>query len=427
LVQRYFDRRQRPGTGGNARRRFLAAAGGALLGTVTDARAGEAGAVAQAAAGTDDPSRRTTGEVTLFLCGDVMTGRGIDQILPHPSRPELHEPYVRSALGYVALAEQASGPISRPVGYEYVWGDALAELARVRPDARIVNLETAVTTSNEAWPGKGIHYRMHPANLPLLAAARLDCCVLANNHVLDWGYAGLAETRQTLRLAGIRSAGAGDDAGAAAAPAIVELPGGRRVLVFAYCTEDSGVPRAWAAGKGQPGVHLLRDLSAPGIDAVARQVGAHKRRGDVVVASIHWGGNWGYDVPAAQRRFARALVDGAGVDLAHGHSSHHVKAIEIHRGRLILYGCGDFVNDYEGIGGYESYRGDLAFMYFPTLDAASGELRRCELVPTRMRALRVQRVGADDAAWLRARLDRESAPFGVRSEPHAGGLLLLRW
>jgi poly-gamma-glutamate capsule biosynthesis protein CapA/YwtB (metallophosphatase superfamily) len=59
---------------------------------------------------------------------------------------------------------------------------------------------------------------------------------------------------------------------------------------------------------------------------------------------------------------------------SHGHSSHHTKAIEIYRSRLILYGCGDFLNDYEGIGGYEEFRDDLALMYFPDMDPTSAVL-----------------------------------------------------
>ena len=127
-----------------------------------------------------------SGAVTLFLCGDVMTGRGVDQILPHPGDPRLFEHYVNSALDYLQLAEEVSGPIAKPVDFGYIWGDALAELERERPNARIINLETAVTSSDDAWPGKGINYRMHPANAPCLATAKIDCCVLANNHVLDW-------------------------------------------------------------------------------------------------------------------------------------------------------------------------------------------------------------------------------------------------
>ena len=170
-----------------------------------------------------ESSRRELADVTLFLCGDVMTGRGIDQILPHPSKPHLYEPYVRSALRYVEIAEEVSGPIKRPVDFSYVWGDALAELDRVRPQARIINLETAVTAAEDAWPDKGIHYRMHPANVPCIAAANIDCCSLANNHVLDWGYRGLTETVERLHQASIRTAGAGRDEAQAAARAVIEL------------------------------------------------------------------------------------------------------------------------------------------------------------------------------------------------------------
>mgnify|MGYP001128723222 CR=1 FL=1 len=181
---------------------------------------------------------------------------------------------------------------ARPVPPEYVWGEALAELDRRMPRLRLVNLETAVTTRDDVWPGKGIHYRMHPANIGCLTAARLDVCVLANNHVLDWGRDGLVETLQVLRAAGIRTAGADADDGQAAAPAVIELPGGR-VLVFAAATASSGVPRDWRAARGRAGVHLLDSVDAGGAEPLARAIAAHRQPGDTVIVSLHWGGNWG--------------------------------------------------------------------------------------------------------------------------------------
>jgi poly-gamma-glutamate synthesis protein (capsule biosynthesis protein) len=163
---------------------------------------------------------------------------------------------------------------------------------------------------------------------------------------------------------------------------------------------SSGVPKQWAATDDAPGVEVLEDLSERNADRIARNVAAVRRPGDLVVASIHWGGNWGYAIGRAERRFAHRLIDEAGVDVVHGHSSHHPKAIEVHAGKLVLYGCGDFVNDYEGISGFESYRSDLSFMYFPTLDAETGAVVRLELVPTQMRRFRVQRASAEDARWL---------------------------
>ena len=370
---------------------------------------------------------RAASSIRLFLCGDVMTGRGIDQILPHPCEPQLFEPCMRSARGYVELAEAAHGPIRRPVEPAYVWGDALALLDRVAPHVRIVNLETAVTTAEDAWPGKGIHYRMHPANVGCLGAAGIDCCTLANNHVLDWGYAGLAETLATLRAAGMRTAGAGRDAGEAAAPAIVEAAGAARVLVHAFGLESAGVPPAWAARADGPGVNFLADLSPRTADAVSQHVLASKRAGDVAVASIHWGSNWGHHIPRAQRDFARLLIDAGGVDVVCGHSSHHPRAIEVHRGKLILHGCGDFLNDYEGISGYDAYRPDLCLMYFPALDPATGKLVDCSLRPMRVRRFRVQRAPPDDAGWLRERLDRECARLGTRIDEAADDAFRLRW
>src|SRR5688572_27161940 len=140
-----------------------------------------------------------------------MIGRGIDQVMRSSVDPGLFEPSVKSAEDYVVLAEAANGPIPKPVAPDYVWGEALPAIDAIGPDARIINLETAVTTSAAAWPGKDVHYRTHPDNVAVLQAGRIDCCVLANNHVLDWGYPGLLETLERLESVGLASAGAGRD------------------------------------------------------------------------------------------------------------------------------------------------------------------------------------------------------------------------
>jgi poly-gamma-glutamate synthesis protein (capsule biosynthesis protein) len=369
-------------------------------------------------------SRRATPDVRLFLAGDVMTGRGIDQVLPHPSQPTIYEPYMSSALGYLDLAEQAHGAIPRPASFPYAWGDALPALQERSPDLRIVNLETSVTTSGAAAP-KGINYRMHPKNVPCLAAAGLDCCVLSNNHVLDWGEAGLLETMDTLEHAGIATAGAGRNAEAACRPATLAA-GASRVLVFGLCSPDSGISEGWAAAAGRPGLHRLPDLSARTADRFAEQVGAWRRPGDRVVVSIHWGGNWGYAVPRDQREFAHRLVDAAAADVVHGHSSHHPKGIEVYGGRLVLYGCGDFIDDYEGISGHEEFRSHLVLGYFAALDAATGRLLALEMAPFRIRRFRLERAAAEEREWLRRTLDRECHALGTALEATADGLAL-RW
>jgi poly-gamma-glutamate capsule biosynthesis protein CapA/YwtB (metallophosphatase superfamily) len=241
------------------------------------------------------------------------------------------------------------------------------------PDARVINLETSVTRSDDYWRGKGINYRMHPDNIPCLAAARSDVCTLANNHVLDFGYTGLLETVDSLKKAGVKTAGAGRNLAEARAPAVVDLAEKGRLLVFGFGTETSGIPPDWAAAEERPGVDLLHDLSDATAHAIVERVQPVKRSSDIVVASIHWGTNWGYQVPSEHQRFARRLLDG-GIDIVHGHSSHHVRPIEVYRNKLILYGCGDFLDDYEGISGYEEFRDDLTLMYFATIAPGSGGL-----------------------------------------------------
>ena len=352
--------------------------------------------------------------ITLFLSGDVMTGRGIDQALPHSVDPKLHESYVKDARYYLEIAEQRSGNIPDPLSFDYIWGDALQVLDNIDPDLRIINLETAVTNSSEYSQNKSIHYRMHPKNASLLTNAKIDICVLANNHMLDWGCRGLRQTIQTLNNNGIATVGAGVDAKSALQPAVIELTE-RRLLIFSYATVDSGIPSSWSAGEDRAGINLLEKLDAETAEKVISDINSFRKGTDSVVTSIHWGGNWGYEIPKAQREFAHSLID-AGVDLIHGHSSHHPKAIEVYNERLILYGCGDLINDYEGISGYESFRDDLTLLYFTTLNA-NGSLHSLQMAPMKIKKFRLSYANEQDTKWLVDRLNSGCQQLNTEIHP----------
>jgi poly-gamma-glutamate synthesis protein (capsule biosynthesis protein) len=283
------------------------------------------------------------------------------------------------------------------------------------PDVRLLNLETSITADGEFARGKGVHYRMHPDNVGCLAAVRPDVCALANNHVLDFGYQGLTDTLRTLEGVGIHSAGAGLDLSTAERPAIAG-----HVVIVSCGMGSSGIPRAWAATGRRAGVAFVPDLTNRSADAVADRALAAKGSRDAAVVSVHWGSNWGYDVDAAQISFAHRLID-SGIDVVHGHSSHHTRPIEVYRGRLIMYGCGDTIDDYEGISSYESFRHELRLLYFASMDAESDTLLR--MVPMRMRRMRLERAPADDADWLRASVTEMSSRFGTRIETAPDGVL----
>lgn len=358
--------------------------------------------------------------VTVFLCGDVMPGRGVDQILPHPGDPTLVERGVTDARVYVKLAERVNGPVPCPAEPAWPWGEALSLLERLAPDVRVLNLETSITADGEFARGKVVHYRMSPGNIGCLTAVVPDVCVLANNHVLDFGRAGLADTLRALSAAGLRQVGAGRDATEATQPALISVHSGQSVTVAAGGTESAGVPRHWAAGSHRPGVAFLGDLSDRSADELAARVRGPNRP-NTGIASLHWGSNWGYDVEPSQVRFAHRLIE-RGVDIVHGHSSHHPRPIEVYRRRLILYGCGDTIDDYEGIRGHEEYRDDLRLLYFATV-AADGTLISLRMAPMRARNLRLRHAPSEDAEWLQAVLDHLSRPFRTRVDRDRDGWL----
>ncbi|MGW4296812.1 CapA family protein, partial [Micromonospora chersina] len=207
--------------------------------------------------------------------------------------------------------------------------------------------------------------------------------------------------------------------------AAVPLAGGRRLLVWSVGAVSSGVFPQWAARDERPGVAYLPEVSAASAAALGARIAGTARPTDLVVVSVHWGSNWGHEVPDEHVAFAHALVD-AGVHVVHGHSSHHPRPVERYRDRLILYGCGDLIDDYEGIGGQEAYRPELRLLHLPTLDASTGELRRLRLVPVRMRRMRLQPATPDEAGWLADLLDTLGRPSGARFAPGPDGAITLR-
>lgn len=363
-------------------------------------------------------------KATIFLCGDVMTGRGIDQIMAHPGNPVLYESFVKDAGVYLDLASQRNGAIPRPVSPDYIWGEALEYMKGA--DCRIINLETSITAKGEP-ARKRVHYRMHPKNISCLTVADINCCVLANNHVLDWGPKGLIETLESLEHAALPYTGAGRTNIHAALPHNIGIGEKGNVHVFSWGHTSSGIPSNWEATRTRAGINFLRDFSDKTISSISEHIGKFRKKGDLVVASIHWGSNWGYMIPEAHRKFAHGLIEQAGVDLVHGHSSHHFLGIEVYKNRLILYGCGDFLNDYEGIRNHRGYKGHLGFIYLPTYNLGTGELLNLRLIPTQIKKFRVVIASKKDRLWMENVLNREGKALGTFVEAKDAISFQLSW
>ncbi|PIG86402.1 polyglutamate biosynthesis protein [Aspergillus arachidicola] len=358
---------------------------------------------------------------TLTFTGDVMLGRLIDQLLPiHlPSQPNWHTTITQIL---------KTAPSLNSYSYGSPWGTSLPLLHA--SDLNIINLETAVTTSDTPWPNKAFNYRMHPRNLEVLQKGRIDYVSLANNHTVDFGVEGLQETVEAVRGVGIGFAGVGDRPGEAA---VLGLGGfvsdssfagegvGRgsgetkEYKIHIYSASDH--PRAWS---NIPQFNFI-DYS-PATRAKLKTLLTSGEKPALKVFSVHWGPNYAWRPAGEIRALARFLVDECGVDIVHGHSAHHVQGVEVYRGRLIMYGCGDFVDDYALNG---EFRNDLGALWrvLVSEDGRGGlSLGRLEVVPTRCRLFEVEVLGVEDEdhAWVRERVGELSREFGTVVEEELG-------
>jgi len=293
-------------------------------------------------------------------------------------------------------------------------------------DGLVCNLECAISDRGERRPGRTYYFRADPDwAVPALAVAGVDFASLANNHLLDFGPAALADTRTHLGRAGIARAGAGPDRKTAFEPATFDV--GDLTVGVCSLTDQS---RSYAAGESTPGTaYLPLNHRVPGTrERVERALTRlHEAGADLVVASLHWGPNWVVRPAATQRSFARWLVD-RGVDVVHGHSAHVLQGVEVYRGRPILYDCGDFVDDY---------------VTKPELHNKWSALFDLEISEGRLTALRADPVVIDDetvhpvgddapgsvdeeaaeaAPWVRGRLRTLSEPFGTTVERDGNGV-----
>ena len=323
--------------------------------------------------------------VTLGMTGDVMLGRNVNQ------RQQTREPGA-------------------------VWGNVLERLQSL--DGLVVNLECCLSMRGEQWTRtyRPFHFRAHPDwAIPALRTAGVDCCTLANNHLLDYGERALLDTVSSLDEAGIATVGAGTDLTAALDPATVLV----RDVQVAVVSFTDNTPEYGA--NGGPGVARIE--MEPGNDRTVALVDealsrARTAEPDLLVASLHWGPNMVETPASTYERFGRWLVD-RGVDVIHGHSAHLFQGIEQYGDGLICYDMGDFVDDYA----VDSVRrNDRSFLF--QLLLRDGEPETLRLTPTEIADCTVCEAGTDQAKWARKRMRRLSEPYGTDFERDGEELLL---
>lgn len=255
---------------------------------------------------------------------------------------------------------------------EVVWGDTLHFFTSA--DASVCNLECVISDRGEEWgpEKKAFHFRTDPKNIEALKKARITAVTLANNHSLDFGPVALVDTLGALDSSGIKRAGAGRDLSEASSAAYFRAGGVEFALISFTDNEPS-----WEAKDETPGIHFVPvDLEDPRARSLFNAIREAKKRADIVIASPHWGPNWGYRPPETHVPFARAMID-AGADIVFGHSCHVFQGVELYKGRPIIYSAGDFIDDY-AVNDVE--RNDESFVFIVETDGA--RLKRVLLYPT---------------------------------------------
>ncbi|PLB42143.1 CapA family protein [Aspergillus candidus] len=378
----------------------------------------------------------------LTLTGDVMLGRLIDQLLPHPvpNAP----PSERNLIPHLRLqhAHLKNYTPSSP------WGTALPLLLH-ESDLTLINLETAVTNTSSPWPNKVFNYRASPENAcAVLRAACVDYAGLANNHAADFGETGLEESVWAVReRAGVASAGAGRDP---AEPAVLRFPrlasaggggggekmkqgeeGGEGLTIHVYAASDH--PTAWA---NLPTFHFIDYSAETRVRLKTLLTGSfpfpssgeqpqQQAQPDIKIFSVHWGPNYTWQPASEIQHLAHFLIDECGVDIVHGHSAHHVQGVEVHKGKPIIYGCGDFVDDYAVDRRFRNDLGGVWRVVFKEGDEGDevGRARKSRLVmdrvevfPTKCELFQVNMLdpGEEDHEWVVETIGRLSGELGTK-------------
>jgi poly-gamma-glutamate synthesis protein (capsule biosynthesis protein) len=290
------------------------------------------------------PLRSSVGAALAVLITVALTGcSAVEQELPGASpvavpTPEELSPSAKASAaldltlafaGDVHFTGRTAGLLAHP---DTAFGPISSVLSAA--DFSMVNFETAVTARGTAQP-KTFHFRAAPAGFTAIRAAGVDVVTMANNHVLDYGQVGLADTLAAAGNAHFPYVGIGATANAAWAPYLTQVKG--KWLAVLGVSQVAELADSWVATPTRPGeahaIDLNRTLAA---------VREAKEQADVVIVYMHWGTE-GESCPDADQKALAAKLAGAGADIIIGAHAHVLQGSGWLGKTFVAYGMGNFV------------------------------------------------------------------------------------
>ncbi len=276
-----------------------------------------------------------------------------------------------------------------------------------RSTLRVVNVETTLQRKTGVLQPEikeGPSFGAPAATVKDLLSAGFDVALLANNHMGDFGAAGIFETREILEEAGLQTCGTGSSQEDAYEARVLEIGDHSVALVNFH--------------EGEEGEHTERNPALAGWDLarVGREIARQKAAGRLVIALPHSDREF-FPVPAPYgHRAYRGLVD-AGADAVIGHHPHVPRGVEIYKGAPIIYSQGNFVF-WSGQPGLMRRLGYMVRLYL----LPHGELA-FRLLPYRIEPKGLRLLEATERQWLFSQLESVSgdalAPESVQAYWHA--------
>lgn len=287
---------------------------------------------------------------------------------------EVPVPASAAPLRVVAVGDIMLDGTARPVlsenGYDYPF-------VRVKPllaGAAVVfgNLEGPLTDRGTPEQNKTYIFRTPPAPASrALRNAGFNVVSLANNHTMDFGPDGLAQTIEALDSAGVAHAGAGSNLAEARRPVLIEAAG-KRIAILAYSVT---LPENYYAEADKPGTAFAHETQ------VRADIAAARRQADIVLVSFHWGQEHKTVLRDYQIQLGHAAID-AGAAAVIGHHPHILQGVERYRDGVILYSLGNFT--------FGSYSKDAQVSAVAELEFDDNRVRTLRLTPINVNNFEVE-------------------------------------
>jgi poly-gamma-glutamate capsule biosynthesis protein CapA/YwtB (metallophosphatase superfamily) len=360
----------------------------------------------------------------ILFAGDVMLGRLVNEVLANAQ-------------------------------FTYVWGDTIDIIKRA--DFSLINLECPVSSKGKEWNKtfKVFHFRANLDAIQVLNSASIDYVSLANNHILDYDIEALLDTLDILDKNNISHSGAGRNLKEAMKPAIIEKKlklkpsnnhdsyynvhneevnnnGSKNTIRIGLISLTDNEPE-WEAKYDQAGINYIPTALDPDIYYYRLQnyIENAKKQSDLVIVSSHVGPHFRETPSMKYVNFAHKIID-LGADIYWGHSNHMPQGIEFYKhndnNKIILYDCGDFIDDYAID---SNYRNDLSFIFLlhflmdknhklSNSNSNNGNIllqnSMIELIPTKISNFMVNTIPVDDndADLIIKRMAKRCSSLGTK-------------